>query len=102
MIASLRTITHNARVARDRWLHPLRRRAAKRRLAEYEGTFILVVCQGNVCRSPLAEAVLQVSFPTEWKFARRGWSLRGDVRLPTRFRPRAGSGSISPGIRPGW
>jgi protein-tyrosine phosphatase len=82
MISRLRTIRHNARLARERWLHSLRRSAAKKRLAAYEGTFILVVCQGNICRSPFAEAVLQVSLPAGMEIRSAGLVAPGRCAPP--------------------
>lgn len=44
----------------ERLLHPLRRRWAKKRLAEVPSPqTILVVCHGNICRSPYAAAKLR-------------------------------------------
>src|SRR3954463_5209363 len=55
------------RVARnlpDRLLHPRRHRAARRQIsAAAPPKAILVVCYGNVCRSPYLQAVLQRDLP---------------------------------------
>src|SRR5712692_6549405 len=52
MMARLRT-------APVRLLHALRRRAAREALRERAPQSILVVCHGNICRSPFAAAVLR-------------------------------------------
>ena len=55
LLAPARGLRH----APDRWLHPLRRRAAKRALrARLWPRTILVVCHGNICRSPFAAGLL--------------------------------------------
>lgn len=53
--APLRHLRH----APDRLLHPLRRLRAERRVRELAAERFLVVCEGNVCRSPYAAAVLE-------------------------------------------
>jgi protein-tyrosine phosphatase len=48
------------RHAPDRLLHPLRRRAARGELARRIAPgALLVICHGNICRSPFAAAVLR-------------------------------------------
>jgi len=42
-----------------RLLHPLRRRAARAALRGRAPRTIVVVCHGNICRSPMAAALLQ-------------------------------------------
>lgn len=55
LLAPARGLRH----APDRLLHPLRRRAAARALrARPLPRTILVVCHGNICRSPFAAALL--------------------------------------------
>ena len=55
LLAPARSLRH----APDRLLHPLRRRAATRALrARPLPHAILVVCHGNICRSPFAAALL--------------------------------------------
>lgn len=55
LLAPARRLRH----APDRLLHPLRRRAAARALrARPLPRAILVVCHGNICRSPFAAALL--------------------------------------------
>lgn len=52
------------RHAPDRLLHPVRRRAAHARVAARpRPDLILVVCYGNICRSPFAAAVLRRALP---------------------------------------
>ena len=47
----------------DRVLHPLRRRRALRALrGRHRPASVLVVCHGNVCRSPFAAALLRPAF----------------------------------------
>lgn len=49
-----------ARYAPDRLLHPLRRRAARARVrARPAPGSLLVLCHGNICRSPFAEEMLR-------------------------------------------
>ncbi len=49
-----------SRFARDRALHPFRRRAAYAAAArDPRPRSILVVCHGNICRSPFAEAAIR-------------------------------------------
>lgn len=48
------------RHAPDRLLHPLRRRAARAEVARrFAPSTLLVICHGNICRSPFAAAVLR-------------------------------------------
>jgi protein-tyrosine phosphatase len=48
----------------DRWMHPTRHRQAKERLRLMgRPRSILVVCDGNICRSPYMAAVLQRLLP---------------------------------------
>lgn len=54
---SRKGLRHRLRVLRhapDRWLHPLRRRAALSRLAGRAPEAVLFVCHGNIYRSPFA------------------------------------------------
>jgi protein-tyrosine phosphatase len=54
--ALLRPLVHAVRSVRDRTLHPVRRRRARRIVrAVPEVGSILVLCTGNICRSPYAE-----------------------------------------------
>jgi protein-tyrosine-phosphatase len=45
----------------DRLLHPLRRQRVFRRLAGLPAGDVVFICQGNICRSPFAEAVFERS-----------------------------------------
>lgn len=54
----LRRLARGIRHAPDRMLHPLRRRAARRALGAARPGVVLVLCHGNICRSPYAQAVL--------------------------------------------
>jgi len=47
------------RHAPDCWWHPVRRRAARALVAERRPGSVLVVCHGNICRSPFAAAALR-------------------------------------------
>ena len=59
LMAPARSLRH----APDRLLHPLRRRAAKRALAARAlPRTILVICHGNICRSPFAARLLARAF----------------------------------------
>jgi protein-tyrosine phosphatase len=57
--AALRTIGWTLRHLPDRLFHPLRRRRAIVRLGRQRPASLLLVCHGNVMRSPYAEAVLR-------------------------------------------
>ena len=55
---TLADVYRGASRLRDRILHPSRHRSALLRLADAESTSVLIVCHGNVCRSPyMAEAL---------------------------------------------
>lgn len=55
---------HAARNLPDRLMHPRRYREVRRRLSRSsKPRNILVVCYGNVCRSPYLQAVLQRALP---------------------------------------
>ena len=56
---ALKRVYHSVRNLYDRLVHPSRHLAACRRLAKSRPRRILVVCYGNICRSPYLEAVLQ-------------------------------------------
>jgi protein-tyrosine phosphatase len=63
MRAALKSAYHSARNLPDRILHPRRHSAVRRRLSRMaRPRSILVVCHGNVCRSPYLHAVLQRAF----------------------------------------
>jgi protein-tyrosine phosphatase len=47
-----------ARALAERLAHPLRRRAARRRIVARRPRSVLVACHGNICRSPFAAALL--------------------------------------------
>jgi protein-tyrosine phosphatase len=60
----LRTAYHATRNLPDRLLHRRRHREVQRRLMRAQRPRkILVVCHGNVCRSPYLQAVLQRALP---------------------------------------
>ena len=54
----VRTLLRWVKHAPDRLLHPMRRRTAMRRVRRSRPQSILVLCYGNICRSPYAGAVL--------------------------------------------
>ncbi len=58
-VGRARRIARAVRHGPDRLLHPARRRAARRRVAGLRPKRILVLCHGNICRSPFAEAALR-------------------------------------------
>jgi protein-tyrosine phosphatase len=63
MHVALKAAYHSVRNLPDRILHPRRHAAARRRLSRMaRPRSILVVCHGNVCRSPYLHAVLQRAF----------------------------------------
>jgi protein-tyrosine-phosphatase len=60
----VRRIAREVRRASDRVAHPLRHRAAVRRLTRRpRPQVVLVVCHGNICRSPYAAALLRRRLP---------------------------------------
>lgn len=59
-----KNVYHTARNLPDRVLHQRRHRAVLRRVSRGQHPRrILVVCHGNICRSPYLQAVLQRAFP---------------------------------------
>lgn len=54
-----RALARELRHLPDRLLHPLRRRRALARVRQNAPASVLVVCHGNICRSPYAAAVLR-------------------------------------------
>jgi protein-tyrosine phosphatase len=82
MVQQLRAVPGNARRKWDRLLHPLRRNAARKSLLQHDGTSILVLCQGNLCRSPFAEAVLQAALPAGTEVRSAGFSVPGRSAPP--------------------
>src|SRR5207249_10206820 len=52
------TIARTLRNTPDRLLHARRRREARGRLAGRRPASVLVICHGNICRSPFAAALL--------------------------------------------
>lgn len=55
-----RTILSRVRHLPERWLHGARRRAALRALQEHvRPRRVLILCHGNICRSPFAALLLQ-------------------------------------------
>jgi protein-tyrosine phosphatase len=63
-IGFLQRIYRATRALNDRFLYPRRHLAVRRRLSNApRPRRILVVCDGNLCRSPYLEAVLQRSLP---------------------------------------
>ncbi|HEX7050788.1 MAG TPA: hypothetical protein VF188_11340 [Longimicrobiales bacterium] len=71
--AVIRRLARAVRHAPDRLMHPLRRRAALRRLIERGiPRSVLFVCYGNICRSPYAAAAFAAALPAE---------LRGHVAI---------------------
>ena len=62
--STLKRIYRTARNLPDRLLHQRRRSSANRRILQIDSvSSILVVCYGNVCRSPYLEAVLRRELP---------------------------------------
>jgi protein-tyrosine-phosphatase len=62
MVSAARRCLGTARHLPDRLLHPVRRRGALARLHRGETPrSILILCHGNICRSPYAEARLRSS-----------------------------------------
>ena len=59
LYARARKLARALRHTPDRLLHGIRRRRSMRRLEERPPRSILVICLGNICRSPFAAAALQ-------------------------------------------
>lgn len=59
----LRGLARALRHVPDRILHPIRRASARRRVARARPRRVLVICLGNICRSPYAAGVLERSLP---------------------------------------
>lgn len=57
----MRDLARAMRYAPDRLLHPRRRGAAERRLEALRPRSVLVVCRGNLCRSPYAAERLRAT-----------------------------------------
>lgn len=55
----LRELARAIRYVPDRILHPLRRRVARAQIGRGAPGSVLVLCLGNICRSPYAEAILR-------------------------------------------
>lgn len=63
MTPSVRDAARAVRHGPDRMAHPWRRRRALERVARHAPRRILVICLGNVCRSPYAARRLQALLP---------------------------------------
>lgn len=63
MPARLRALARALRHTPDRLFHGSRRRRAERRLTESRPRRLLVLCLGNICRSPYAAGVLARELP---------------------------------------
>lgn len=59
LLAPLRTAAVHLKDRLDGALHPRRRRTARERLRALRPRSVLVICLGNVCRSPYAERLLE-------------------------------------------
>ncbi|MGH7541123.1 MAG: hypothetical protein ACRELC_09000, partial [Gemmatimonadota bacterium] len=54
-----RRVLRTIRYMPERTFHPIRRSAARRRVSKRRPEKLLVLCLGNICRSPFAEAALR-------------------------------------------
>ena len=66
----------------DSLLHSRRRRAAHLRLQNTRPRSVLFVCQGNICRSPFAAALLQQLLPSEASVRVASGGFVGPGRAP--------------------
>ena len=67
-------VARSLRRGPERMLHPLRRSAARRRLTRRPlPRSVLVVCHGNICRSPYAAALLRRTLPPVVQVASAGF-----------------------------
>ena len=70
----LRGLARNARRLPERLLHPRRRRRARRLLRSLgRPRNVLVLCHGNICRSPFVAAVARRLLPPETRVASAGF-----------------------------
>lgn len=58
-VKRIRSVLRWVKYGPDRFLHPIRRRVARRRVERATPRRILVLCHGNICRSPYAEHALR-------------------------------------------
>lgn len=64
LLGLLKSVYHGARNYPDRLLHSRRFRSAVQRVSQLgRPRGILVICHGNICRSPYLQAVLQRALP---------------------------------------
>ena len=83
-VSAVRSLARSIRYTPQRILHPLRRRRARERVMETVGPgSVLVLCHGNICRSPYAGAL-----------------LLGHLERPARSRAVVSAGFILPGRTP--
>ena len=76
------TITRVLRHTPDRLLHARRRREARTRLAARRRDSVLVICHGNICRSPFAAALLARELGVEVERPFATWGAGGRLREP--------------------
>jgi protein-tyrosine phosphatase len=82
MVDIIHDVHRSIRHSSDSILHPFRRRSARKRLLQYEGNSVLVVCYGNICRSPFAEAVMRLALPRRFRIQSAGFIAPGRAASP--------------------
>ncbi|MBI4500754.1 MAG: hypothetical protein HY700_06285 [Gemmatimonadetes bacterium] len=82
MVEILHDVHRSIRRSSDSVLHPFRRRAARKKIAQHQGKSLLVVCHGNICRSPFAEVVLRSALPKEFTVQSAGFIAPGRTPPP--------------------
>ena len=82
LYARARKLARALRHTPDRLLHGIRRRRSMRRLEERPPRSILVICLGNICRSPFAAAALRQHLEARSVDIGSAGFLRGDRPAP--------------------
>lgn len=86
MLNPLRRLVRAMRARKQHLLHPFRRRALVARLGGMESVErILVLCLGNICRSPYGEARLVASLNSGPPLEIRSAGLMGPGRAPPEY-----------------
>lgn len=80
--ATAASVWHLTRTAPDPWLHPWRRRRAVGRIARVRPRSVLMVCLGNICRSPYAATRLSSRLNGQTVRVSSGGFIGPDRRSP--------------------
>ena len=82
MVDILHDVHRSIRHSSDSLLHAFRRRAARKKLLQFRGNSVLIICHGNICRSPFAEAVLRLMLPPGFTVQSAGFIAPGRSAPP--------------------